>query len=376
MLILKKLRTEKGISLDKLSTDLNINKSTLSRIENGLREPKESFIKDCSDYFGVSTDYLIGKINIDDSNKLTKCLNSTFPIRLKELRKKKELTQAELSKLLNCSLSKIAMLETSKREPVKEDLLRISEFFNVSVDYLLGKTSIENYITTDEISKIIKSYESLPKEAQEHINSYIEFLVDRYKKWIFRAVHSCSLYIKKQHIHSFYRGISMNKLDALLDLANNEEIEIYYTDKIADDIKGLYINRQGLKIISLLNSLKQNNAKLIEILAEELGHHFTSVGNYVSSKNSYKNKILIDKTENKALKWACEFLITEEEIIHVINSHATSVYEIAEELQVSINFLLKRLEFLSKKKSMLDLGNNRFLVLTNLPNFYIYEDIF
>ncbi|HCU2759699.1 TPA: helix-turn-helix domain-containing protein [Clostridioides difficile] len=176
MLILKKLRTEKGISLDKLSTDLNINKSTLSRIENGLREPKESFIKDCSDYFGVSTDYLIGKINIDDSNKLTKCLNSTFPIRLKEL------TQAELSKLLNCSLSKIAMLETSKREPVKEDLLRISEFFNVSVDYLFGKTSIENYITTDEISKIIKSYESLPKEAQEHINSYIEFLVDRYKK--------------------------------------------------------------------------------------------------------------------------------------------------------------------------------------------------
>ncbi len=53
-----------------------------------------------------------------------------------------------------------------------------------------------------------------------------------------------------------------------------------------------------------------------------------------------QNKILIDKTENKALKWACEFLITEEEIIHVINSH-TSVYEIAEELQVSINFLLK-----------------------------------
>ncbi len=64
-----------------------------------------------------------------------------------------------------------------------------------------------------------------------------------------------------------------------------------------------------------------------------------------------QNKILIDKTENKALKWACEFLITEEEIIHVINSHATSVYEIAEELQVSINFLLKRLEFLSKRKA-------------------------
>lgn len=168
----------------------------------------------------------------------------------------------------------------------------------------------------------------------------------------------------------------MNKLDALLDLANNEEIEIYYTDKIADDIKGLYINRQGLKIISLLNSLKQNNAKLIEILAEELGHHFTSVGNYVSPNKDYSSKIMIDKCENKALKWACEFLITEEEIIHIINSNITCVYEIAEILEVSVEFLLKRLEFLSRKKNMLDLGNNRFLILTNLPNFYIYENIF
>lgn len=168
----------------------------------------------------------------------------------------------------------------------------------------------------------------------------------------------------------------MNKLNVLLDLANNEEIEIYYTDKIADDIKGLYINKQGLKIISLLNSLKQNKTKLTEILAEELGHHFTSVGNYVSSKNSYKNKILMDKTEDKALRWACEFLITEEEIIHIINSNITCVYEMAEMLEISVEFLLKRLEFLSRKKNMLDLGNNRFLILTNLPNFYIYENIF
>ncbi|OJT75937.1 transcriptional regulator, partial [Clostridioides difficile] len=46
-----------------------------------------------------------------------------FSNRLRELRKQKGLTQMELAKLLNCSLSKIAMLETDKRDPVKEDLL-------------------------------------------------------------------------------------------------------------------------------------------------------------------------------------------------------------------------------------------------------------
>ncbi|MCC0642682.1 ImmA/IrrE family metallo-endopeptidase [Clostridioides sp. ZZV14-6150] len=168
----------------------------------------------------------------------------------------------------------------------------------------------------------------------------------------------------------------MKKLDILLDLANKEEIEIYFTDTIVNDIKGLYINRQGLRIISLLNSLKQNHTKLIEVLAEELGHHFTSVGNHISSNNNYRSKLMIDKCENKALKWACEFLITEKELIHIINSNITCVYEIADNLHVSVEFLLKRLEFLSRKKNMLDLGNNKFLVLTNLPNFYIYEDIF
>lgn len=57
---LRELRESKGLSLDRLSQDLHINKSTLSRIENGLREPKQSFIEDCAKYFNVSIDYFLG----------------------------------------------------------------------------------------------------------------------------------------------------------------------------------------------------------------------------------------------------------------------------------------------------------------------------
>ncbi|WP_219716762.1 helix-turn-helix domain-containing protein, partial [Clostridioides difficile] len=101
---------------------------------------------------------------------------------LKDLRIKKGLTQEQVAKDLMTTKVSISRYENGTREPKIEMLDSLSNYYNVSVDYLLGKTSIENYITTDEISKIIKSYESLPKEAQEHINSYIEFLVDRYKK--------------------------------------------------------------------------------------------------------------------------------------------------------------------------------------------------
>lgn len=124
-------------------------------------------------------------------------LNLTLSKNLKDLRIKKGLTQEQVTKYLITTKISVGRYENGTREAKIEILDSLSNYYNVSVDYLLGKTLIENYTTTDEISKIIKSYKSLPKEAQEHINSYIEFLVDRYKKWIFRAVHTCSLYIKK-----------------------------------------------------------------------------------------------------------------------------------------------------------------------------------
>lgn len=61
MFKLKELRERKGITLEALSADLNINKSTLSRLENGLREPKESQINQIADYFNVTTDYILGR---------------------------------------------------------------------------------------------------------------------------------------------------------------------------------------------------------------------------------------------------------------------------------------------------------------------------
>lgn len=69
MFRLKELREKKGLSLDKLSEDLHVNKSTLSRIENELREPKRSFLEDCARYFNVSIDYLLGYEDKERNNK-------------------------------------------------------------------------------------------------------------------------------------------------------------------------------------------------------------------------------------------------------------------------------------------------------------------
>lgn len=57
--------------------------------------------------------------------------------KIRELRRKQGLTQAEFGKLLNVSASTIAFWETGKREPDIRKLKEIAKIFNVTADYLL-----------------------------------------------------------------------------------------------------------------------------------------------------------------------------------------------------------------------------------------------
>lgn len=61
--------------------------------------------------------------------------------RLKNLRKSKNLTQIEFAKIFGISNGTIAMWETDKRQPDNDTLLKLSDYFGVSVDYLLGRQS-------------------------------------------------------------------------------------------------------------------------------------------------------------------------------------------------------------------------------------------
>mgnify|MGYP002533763524 CR=1 FL=1 len=57
---------------------------------------------------------------------------------LKELRLEKHLTQAQLAKELNVSLSIVNKWENEKKNPSVDTLILLSKYFKVTVDYLLG----------------------------------------------------------------------------------------------------------------------------------------------------------------------------------------------------------------------------------------------
>lgn len=61
-------------------------------------------------------------------------------MRLKELRKKKGISQLRLATDLNTTQNTISRYETGEREPGIDELIKIANYFNVSVDYLICRT--------------------------------------------------------------------------------------------------------------------------------------------------------------------------------------------------------------------------------------------
>lgn len=65
------------------------------------------------------------------------CMES-FGMRLKQLRSEKNIGQIELAKHLGVGKSIISLWEKDQCEPTLSKLVAISQFFNVSLDYLAG----------------------------------------------------------------------------------------------------------------------------------------------------------------------------------------------------------------------------------------------
>ncbi len=111
-----------------------------------------------------------------------------FGEHLKMLREKRNISREQIAEYLNITYSSISKYETNERFPDKENLIKLSQYFNVSIDYLLGLTDIkepaEDLIKKGEVkvkppTDIEKIYESLPAEEKKQFKDFGEFLKSR-----------------------------------------------------------------------------------------------------------------------------------------------------------------------------------------------------
>lgn len=92
----------------------------------------------------------------------------TFPERLRLLREESFLTQDELAKKLNISRQSISNYENGTRFPNDAQvLIKISQLFSVSVDYLIGISNIRFSFANEHIKKSFNT-------TEEGINCFIK----------------------------------------------------------------------------------------------------------------------------------------------------------------------------------------------------------
>ena len=95
-------------------------------------------------------------------------------MRLKEIRNEKNITQIRLSIAAEVSQETISAYESGKALPSAETLIKIADFLDVSIDYLLERTDnpIINSSIKDEDNEIISIYHSLDKKQKEDVLTY------------------------------------------------------------------------------------------------------------------------------------------------------------------------------------------------------------
>lgn len=88
---------------------------------------------------------------------------SDFAKNLKKFRKQKNLSQTELSKMLNYGYTAIANYESGRNEPAFDNLIKLAEVLDVTIDELLGVS------LSAEEKQLISAFKKLDNEKKKTI---------------------------------------------------------------------------------------------------------------------------------------------------------------------------------------------------------------
>ncbi len=155
---LKELRRQKGETQKMLGEIIGVSWKQIQRFEYGEQKPGFDNLWKLADHFQVSVDDLMGRTEATGL-PLEKSTNrviseppgasgagpAAFGDRLKELRRAAGETQPVLAKAVGVSTGQIVRFEKGEQKPGLDNLWKLADHFQVTMDYLAGRTD-ENKI--------------------------------------------------------------------------------------------------------------------------------------------------------------------------------------------------------------------------------------
>lgn len=140
----------------------------------------------------------------------------------------------------------------------------------------------------------------------------------------------------------------MTRYEELLEQAYSEGVEVIEYPFVSNRLKGIYADNH----IALSKQIR-TSAERITILAEELGHHYTSHGNILDTSDP-KNA----RQEAKARLWGVRRLVSRELIMDAHKHGCKTVYEVADYLELPADYLITAMATLQTHVEGNDLFEN------------------
>jgi len=106
---------------------------------------------------------------------------SNLSVRIKELRKENKMTQDEFGKIFGIVKSTVSMYENGHNSPDDDLKVKIADYFDVSLDYLLGRTNIRKY-ETEHTAFHTTSVDGLDEDDIAFVENLIKKLKEKHKK--------------------------------------------------------------------------------------------------------------------------------------------------------------------------------------------------
>ena len=136
------LRDEKDLTQKEIANILNTTQSNYNKWETGKNLPPLFHLNTLANYFNTSIDYLAGLTNINiHTNKINIINKIDCGNKILELRKDNNLTQRDLAKALNTSHSTLSAYESGKYLIIISFALELSKRYNISLDWLCGRSN-------------------------------------------------------------------------------------------------------------------------------------------------------------------------------------------------------------------------------------------
>lgn len=125
-----------------IASIIGVDKTVISNLMNYEIIPSVQSLIKIADYFNVALEFLLGKT---DKSDFIKCSTpSTFGIRILQLKEEKKLKFADITNKCDFSRNSIHVWVKRNNVPSLVYLIELADFFDVSPDYLLGRTDYKN----------------------------------------------------------------------------------------------------------------------------------------------------------------------------------------------------------------------------------------